>query len=67
MHERGAVHQLYRGCRSCDGGRLRFTCSCGDRDQELASLITQLLDFAAGLANYKDAILNSLDSVSVLS
>ena len=39
----------------------------GDRDQQLSGLIVQLRDFAAGLVKDKDAILNSLDSVSVLA
>jgi phospholipid/cholesterol/gamma-HCH transport system substrate-binding protein len=39
----------------------------GDRDQELSSLIVQLRSFMAGLVQDKDAILNSLDSVSALA
>jgi phospholipid/cholesterol/gamma-HCH transport system substrate-binding protein len=39
----------------------------GDRDQQLSSLITQFRAFMAGLVQDKDAILNSLDSVSVLA
>ena len=39
----------------------------GDRDQQLSSLIVQLRAFMAGLVQDKDAILNSLDSVSSLA
>jgi phospholipid/cholesterol/gamma-HCH transport system substrate-binding protein len=39
----------------------------GDRDQQLSSLIVQLRNFMSGLNQDKDAILNSLDSVSVLT
>jgi len=39
----------------------------GDRDHELSELITQLRAFMAGLVQDKDAILNSLDSVSALA
>jgi phospholipid/cholesterol/gamma-HCH transport system substrate-binding protein len=39
----------------------------GDRDQQLSSLIVQLRDFMSGLNQDKDAILNSLDSVSALT
>jgi phospholipid/cholesterol/gamma-HCH transport system substrate-binding protein len=39
----------------------------GDRDQQLSALITQFRAFMAGLVQDKDAILNSLDSVSVLA
>ena len=39
----------------------------GDRDQQLSSLIVQLRDFMSGLDQDKDAILNSLDSVSALT
>ena len=39
----------------------------GDRDQELSSLIVNLKTFVAGLTQDKDAILNSLDSVSALA
>ena len=39
----------------------------GDRDQQLSSLIVQLRDFMSGLNRDKDAILNSLDSVSALT
>jgi phospholipid/cholesterol/gamma-HCH transport system substrate-binding protein len=39
----------------------------GDRDQQLSALITQFRAFMAGLVQDKDAILNSLDSVSALS
>ena len=39
----------------------------GDRDQQLSALITQLRNFAGGLVKDKDAILDSLDSVSALS
>lgn len=39
----------------------------GDRDEELSSLIVQLRSFVSGLTQDKDAILNSLDSVSVLA
>ncbi|MGY2873208.1 phospholipid/cholesterol/gamma-HCH transport system substrate-binding protein [Marmoricola sp. URHA0025 HA25] len=39
----------------------------GDRDQQLSSLIIQLRDFMSGLNQDKDAILNSLDSVSALT
>ena len=39
----------------------------GDRDQELSSLISELRTFMAGLTQDKDAILNSLDAVSVLA
>jgi phospholipid/cholesterol/gamma-HCH transport system substrate-binding protein len=39
----------------------------GDRDQQLSALITQFRTFMAGLVQDKDAILNSLDSVSALS
>ena len=39
----------------------------GDRDQQLSDLIVQLRSFMAGLVQDKDAILNSLDSVSALS
>ena len=39
----------------------------GDRDQELSNLIVQFRSFMAGLVKDKDAILNSLDSVSVLT
>jgi phospholipid/cholesterol/gamma-HCH transport system substrate-binding protein len=39
----------------------------GDRDQELSSLITELRSFMAGLVKDKDAILDSLDSVSSLA
>jgi phospholipid/cholesterol/gamma-HCH transport system substrate-binding protein len=39
----------------------------GDRDHELSSLIVELRSFMAGLVKDKDAILDSLDSVSVLA
>jgi phospholipid/cholesterol/gamma-HCH transport system substrate-binding protein len=39
----------------------------GDRDHQLSDLITQFRTFMAGLVQDKDAILNSLDSVSALS
>jgi phospholipid/cholesterol/gamma-HCH transport system substrate-binding protein len=39
----------------------------GDRDQQLSALITQFRSFMAGLVKDKDAILNSLDSVSALT
>jgi phospholipid/cholesterol/gamma-HCH transport system substrate-binding protein len=39
----------------------------GDRDQQLSALIVQFRAFMAGLVQDKDAILNSLDSVSVLA
>ena len=39
----------------------------GDRDQQLSSLIVQLRNFMSGLNQDKDAILNSLDSVSALT
>jgi phospholipid/cholesterol/gamma-HCH transport system substrate-binding protein len=39
----------------------------GDRDQQLSSLITNLRSFVGGLTEDKDAILNSLDSVSALA
>jgi len=39
----------------------------GDRDHELSDLIVQLRDFMSGLNQDKDAILNSLDSVSALT
>jgi phospholipid/cholesterol/gamma-HCH transport system substrate-binding protein len=39
----------------------------GDRDQELSGLITNLKTFVTGLTQDKDAILNSLDSVSALA
>lgn len=39
----------------------------GDRDAELSDLIVQLRSFVSGLTQDKDAILNSLDSVSVLA
>jgi phospholipid/cholesterol/gamma-HCH transport system substrate-binding protein len=39
----------------------------GDRDHQLSELITQLRAFMAGLVQDKDAILNSLDSVSALA
>jgi phospholipid/cholesterol/gamma-HCH transport system substrate-binding protein len=39
----------------------------GNRDQQLSELIVQLRSFMAGLVQDKDAILNSLDSVSALS
>jgi phospholipid/cholesterol/gamma-HCH transport system substrate-binding protein len=39
----------------------------GQRDQELSSLIVQLRTFVSGLMKDKDAILNSLDSVSSLA
>ncbi len=39
----------------------------GDRDQQLSNLIIQFRTFMAGLVQDKDAILNSLDSVSALS
>jgi len=39
----------------------------GNRDQQLSSLIVQLRAFMAGLVQDKDAILNSLDSVSSLT
>jgi phospholipid/cholesterol/gamma-HCH transport system substrate-binding protein len=39
----------------------------GNRDKQLSALITQFRAFMAGLVQDKDAILNSLDSVSALS
>jgi phospholipid/cholesterol/gamma-HCH transport system substrate-binding protein len=39
----------------------------GDRDKELSELIVQLNGFVSGLAQDKDAILNSLDAVANLS
>ncbi len=39
----------------------------GNRDRQLSDLITQFRTFMAGLVQDKDAILNSLDSVSALS
>jgi phospholipid/cholesterol/gamma-HCH transport system substrate-binding protein len=39
----------------------------GNRDQQLSNLIVQLRSFVSGLAQDKDAILNSLDSVSALT
>ena len=39
----------------------------GDRDQQLSNLIIQLRNFVSGLDEDKDAILNSLDSVSALT
>jgi phospholipid/cholesterol/gamma-HCH transport system substrate-binding protein len=39
----------------------------GDRDEQLSGLITELRAFMAGLVEDKDAILNSLDAVSVLA
>jgi phospholipid/cholesterol/gamma-HCH transport system substrate-binding protein len=39
----------------------------GDRDQQLSNLIVQLKNFVSGLDEDKDAILNSLDSVSALT
>jgi phospholipid/cholesterol/gamma-HCH transport system substrate-binding protein len=39
----------------------------GNRDHQLSDLISQLRAFMAGLVQDKDAILNSLDSVSVLA
>jgi phospholipid/cholesterol/gamma-HCH transport system substrate-binding protein len=39
----------------------------GNRDKQLSDLIVQLRSFMAGLVQDKDAILNSLDSVSALS
>jgi phospholipid/cholesterol/gamma-HCH transport system substrate-binding protein len=39
----------------------------GNRDQQLSDLIVQLRSFVAGLTQDKDAILNSLDSVSALT
>jgi len=39
----------------------------GNRDKQLSSLIVQLRSFMAGLVQDKDAILNSLDSVSALT
>ncbi|RNM16558.1 MCE family protein [Nocardioides pocheonensis] len=39
----------------------------GNRDQQLSDLIVQLRSFMAGLVQDKDAILNSLDSVSALA
>jgi phospholipid/cholesterol/gamma-HCH transport system substrate-binding protein len=39
----------------------------GDRDKELSSLIVEFRAFMAGLVKDKDAILNSIDSVSVLA
>lgn len=39
----------------------------GDRDAELSDLIVQLRTFVSGLTQDRDAILNSLDSVSVLA
>jgi phospholipid/cholesterol/gamma-HCH transport system substrate-binding protein len=39
----------------------------GDRDNELSSLIVEFRAFMAGLVKDKDAILNSIDSVSVLA
>jgi phospholipid/cholesterol/gamma-HCH transport system substrate-binding protein len=39
----------------------------GDRDQQLSNLIVQLRNFVSGLDQDKDAILNSLDSVSALT
>ena len=39
----------------------------GNRDKQLSDLIVQLRSFMAGLVQDKDAILNSLDSVSALA
>ncbi|MET3961285.1 phospholipid/cholesterol/gamma-HCH transport system substrate-binding protein [Marmoricola sp. OAE513] len=39
----------------------------GDRDVELSNLIVQFRDFIGGLTKDKDAILNSLDSISALT
>jgi phospholipid/cholesterol/gamma-HCH transport system substrate-binding protein len=39
----------------------------GDRDEQLSNLIVQLRNFVSGLDQDKDAILNSLDSVSALT
>ena len=39
----------------------------GDRDEQLSGLIIELRAFMAGLVEDKDAILNSLDTVSVLA